>query len=122
LENFLDDTVLATEAAKNKFLKKAAKDTKSAVLKHIPRTVGKRLHSREVRLVDDVQARLVKDKIFGGERVRVRGGKHTGTLWHIVNNGTYRSKATHFMDKAIADVEAGLDANLDIALSDEFGR
>lgn len=34
-------------------------------------------------------------------RVTVGGGKITGTLWHLVDEGTYRMSATHFIDKIL---------------------
>ena len=34
-------------------------------------------------------------------RVTVGGGKLTGTLWHIVDEGTYNTDATHFIDKIL---------------------
>ena len=34
-------------------------------------------------------------------RVTVGGGKMTGTLWHLVDEGTYRMAATHFIDKIL---------------------
>lgn len=57
-------------------------------------------------MADDVIKRTITDK-YGDKIVRVRGGQATGTLWHIVNDGTYRTRATHFMDYAMdyADVE-----------------
>jgi len=120
LDSFLDGTVQAVENAKLATLKKAASDTKKAVIARMPLTNGKRRHKHRKRMVDGVQAQLVPDKIYGGKRVRVRGDRQTGSLWHILNNGTYRQQATHFLDKAMADVEAGLDATLDIALREEY--
>jgi len=120
LENFLDSTASDVEAAKNHFLKAAADKTKAAVKRHIPRTAGVRRHTGRKRMVDDIQAGLVEDKIYGGKRARVRGGRQTGALWHIANNGTHRSRGTNFMDKAMADVEGQIDSALDVALGEEF--
>lgn len=66
-------------------------------------------------MADDVIMRTVKDS-FGDEVVRVRGGTKTGTLWHIVNDGTYRSKAHHFMDKALKEAEPEMLAIIDSEL------
>ena len=122
LEDFLGGTVLSVEEAKNQFLKNAANKTKAAVHRHIPRSMGKRRHTGRKPLHQDIQAGLVDDKVYGGKRARVRGGRHTGPLWHIVDQGTRRSRGRNFMSKAMADVEGGLDAALDIALSEEFGK
>ena len=120
LEDFLDGTVLSTEKAKLNTLKKAAKDTKAAVRNRMPLTTGPRRHLKRKRMIDDIEAGLVDDKIHGGKRARVRGGRQTGPLWHILNNGTYRTRATNFINKAMADVESSLDATLDMALGEEF--
>ena len=124
LEPFLKDISTSTEAAKDKFLKRAGKETKNAVQKHIPRDISvPRRNAGRVRLVDNVTDRLVPDKDFGGKKMRVSGGKATGTLWHVVDGGgRWNRKPTNFMDKAIADVDGVLDPLLDIAMSEEFGR
>jgi len=120
LEDFLGGTILGAEAAKNHFLKDAANKAKDAVKRHIPRTVGVRRHNKRKRLVDDIQAGLVDDKIYGGKRARVRGGRHTGSIWHLVDKGTRHSRGTNFMDKAMLDIESQIDPLLDAALSEEF--
>jgi len=124
LDTFIEDISTSTEAAKDKFLKKAGKEAKHAVIKHIPRdTSTRRRNAGRVRLADDVRANLVTDKDFGGKMMRIRGGKATGTLWHLVDSGgRWNRKPTNFMDKAIADVDGVLDPLLGIALSEEFGR
>jgi len=117
---FIGDVVRVTEDSKNKFLNKMQTEAKDAVLRHIPRsayTHGRRGKER-VHLADDVESALVPDDDFGGRRVRTRGGKKTGSLWHIVSDGTYRSKANHFMDKAMGDIEKKIDAALDEAMRD----
>jgi HK97 gp10 family phage protein len=116
LEAYLNNTLQVTEDAKNKLLKKSAAKTKAAVIRYIPRSI-KPKKGRSVRMADDVQAGVVEDRIYGGKMVRVRGGKKTGTLWHIVNDGTSRNKASHFMDKALAEVESELDGMIDAAMN-----
>jgi len=120
IEDFTGKTVLEVEAAKKRFLEDAKKQGKAAVQRHIPKSVGKRRHINRKAMQKDIEARIVKDKIFGGKRTRIRGGRQTGRLWHILNDGTYRFRGTRFMDKALADMESGLDAALDAALSEEF--
>lgn len=44
------------------------------------------------------------------KRMEVGGGKETGTLWHIVNDGTYRTNATHFMDNVVNRIDAVAEA------------
>lgn len=72
-----------------------------------------------VHMADDVRISTRKDE-FGDTVVRVQGGKKTGTLWHIVNDGTYRSRPTHFMDLALNDVEAELESIVDQQLKKVF--
>ena len=121
LDKFLDDASLAAETAKIKFLKAAATVTKAAVLKHIPRTIGHRRNAVRKPMHQDIQAGLATDKKFGGKRMRVRGGRQTGRLWHILNNGAHRRNLpTHFIDKAMRDVEGEIDGLLDKALSEVF--
>lgn len=64
---------------------------------------------RNKHLYQDVVVKEDKDK-YGHKVLRVRGGSQTGTIWHIVNDGTYRTKATHFMDKIVDRAGAELDA------------
>ena len=75
---------------------------------------------RRVHMADDVRTMTKKDK-YGDIIVKVQGGKQTGTLWHIVNDGTYRSRATHFMDGALADCEAAVESAVDEELRKVFG-
>lgn len=56
----------------------------------LPVRRGKHMHQ---------DVKVSKNKKQG--RVTVGGGKLTGTLWHIVDEGTYRMNATHFIDKIL---------------------
>lgn len=40
---------------------------------------------------------------------KIQGGKKTGTLWHLVNDGNLHSTATHFMDGALARLDGDID-------------
>lgn len=75
---------------------------------------------REIHMANDVTVKIAKDK-YGYKLVKIGGGKQTGTLWHIVNDGTYRSKATHFMDKLIQESEAEVQQIIDEELRKVFG-
>lgn len=68
------------------------------------RTSDKVTRKRIKHMTDDVQIKITKDQ-FGDVIVKVQGGKSTGTLWHLVNDGTHRSDPTHFMDLALNSVE-----------------
>jgi|LSQX01.3.fsa_nt_gb HK97 gp10 family phage protein len=77
-------------------------------LKRIQRK-GKLPKARGVHMYQDV--RKVKSVKYG--YVSVGGGKKTATLWHIVNDGTYRSKARHFMERIINKIDAEADRVFD---------
>lgn len=113
-ELFLSEIVGATEEAQELYLKEAGKKLKGNIVRNLDRlrTTGNRgsrdkAGSQYKHMADDVQARVVKDK-YGGRVMRVSGGRLTGTLWHIVNDGTYRSRPTHFMDDALQQTETDL--------------
>lgn len=67
---------------------------------------------REIHMANDVVVRFTKDK-YGYRVIKVQGGKSTGTLWHIVNDGTFKNNATHFMDNAIKDSETEIQQIID---------
>lgn len=72
-------------------------------------------------MADDVVVRTGKDK-YGYRYTKVGGGKETGTLWHIVNDGTYVSDPTHFMDNAISQSENDIQQIIDEELSKTNGK
>lgn len=59
-------------------------------------------------MADDVKKTIRTNK-WGEKYVSVRGGKMTGTLWHLVNDGNLHSTPTHFMDNAIAKFDREID-------------
>lgn len=65
--------------------------------------------NRTVHMYQDV----VKTKQKKGLVAVVKGGKETGTIWHIVNDGTYRSRPHHFIDRVLNSVEGQIDKVLD---------
>lgn len=73
--------------------------------------------TREVHMSDDVVIKTGKDK-YGYRFAKVQGGKQTGTLWHLVNDGTFSTSATHFMDNAISEVES----EIEMIINQELGR
>ena len=70
-----------------------------------------------VHMRDDIKA-TVKSK-DGYAYVLIRGGKLTGYKWHMVNDGTrgpdgsVKTHATHFIDKALKQSEADIEAIID---------
>ena len=71
-----------------------------AELRRIERK-GKLSKGRLAHMHQDVIIKKAKK----GRTVHIKGGLSTGNLWHIVNDGTYRSRAHHFMDKIMPKVE-----------------
>lgn len=59
-------------------------------------------------LADDVKLSIRTDK-FGDKYAKVMGGKQTGTLWHIVNDGNLYSTPTHFLDDAMNKLDEVID-------------
>jgi len=114
LDVYLDKIVNATEKGKNKYLDLAKNETKKAIVRHMPKSKKPR---RNVRMINDVYAGKQEDKEYGGKRAIVRGKQTTGRLWHLVNDGGWKNRQpTHFMDKAISDVDAMRDSLIDKAL------
>lgn len=62
---------------------------------------GKVPERRGVHMHEDVKLRGNKSKGF----MTIGGGKMTGTLWHIVNDGTYQSTGIHFIEKALDEMD-----------------
>ena len=124
LEVFLGKLETDCKAAGEEISRKSAEVIKARMVDQLSKlktNTNTRSRSRKDSLnykhmADDVQIRTVKDE-FGGSVVKVQGGKKTGTLWHLVNDGTYRSNATHFMDKGIHEAEAEVEKIIDEGLS-----
>lgn len=114
LNDFLNKIVGESEAIKKEFLKIAGQTTKDAVVKKLGAIKDPK---HDTHMKDDVVLSITEDKEFGGKKAVIKGGKATGTKWHVVNDGTYRSKATHFMDDAIAEVDNKIETILDAVIA-----
>lgn len=101
-------------------LKKTAPKIVKAELRKIRRK-GKVSAERIKHMCNDVKAITTKDT-FGYKILKIKGGKKTGPLWHIVNDGTYRSKATHFMDKSMGAIDDVSESVIDAVMSKESKR
>lgn len=113
LEVFLQGIVMETEEGTKKFLQDSNKFMKQALIRHMKRSdyEGK----GHVHMQDDIKTSVRKDR-DGEMYASVRGGKKTGTLWHLVNDGTWGHHGSHFIDKALADYDSERDAIADAAL------
>ncbi|SHF13518.1 phage protein, HK97 gp10 family [Tissierella praeacuta DSM 18095] len=100
IEVFLNEIMGVTEEIEERFLKRAAEVVKGNIVRNLNVLRTKTNDPEHKHMADDVNYRIVKDE-YGEKVARIRGGKKTGTKWHLVNDGTYRSKATHFIDTAL---------------------
>ena len=109
-EVFLKGISAESEEAERKMLKEAGEHVKKAVVANLNRhrrTLANRYKGRPA-MADDVKVSTRKD-IDGNLSARVQGGKWTGTLWHLVNDGHLHSQPTHFMDDALKSLDGDID-------------
>ena len=59
-------------------------------------------------LADDVTISNRKDG-WGNRVANIKGGKKTGTLWHLVNDGNLYSRPTFFIDAALNNLDKSID-------------
>lgn len=65
-----------------------------------------------IHMDTDVKASIKDDK-KGSVTAVIRGGKYTGYKWHLVNNGTIKSRAIHFIEGADKKSESESDTTID---------
>lgn len=68
-----------------------------------------------VHLADDVTT-SIKDDRSGNVYAVLKGGKFTGYKWHMLENGTTTTKATHFIEKALKQTEDEINSYIDDAI------
>lgn len=114
----LQTLINASDAASDRIMKRCASVIQTRVASKLNRLrTGQSDHAH---LADDVVIKTGKDK-YGYRYAKVGGGKKTGTLWHIVNDGTYKNKATHFMDETIKESETEIQQIIDDELRRALG-
>lgn len=114
---FLRSIEFESEEIEKKMLKEAGEEVKISIVKELNRhrrVLGKRYEGRPA-MADDVKVSIRTGK-WGDRYVRVMGGKRTGTLWHLVNDGTLHTQGTHFMDRALARLDGDIDEIWDKAM------
>lgn len=116
---FLGQITTACEKTEKIILKESGQAIKRHVVDNLSAIRSKDNEDGHIHMADDVVVSTRKDE-FGYNVVRVHGGKNTGTLWHLVNDGTYKTQATHFMDNAMESAEAEIEAIIDRELGREF--
>lgn len=107
---FLKSILTESEQTERDMLKEAGEQVKEFVVANLNkhrRVLANRYKSRPA-MADDVKISTRKDR-NGNIAVRVQGGKMTGTLWHLVNDGNLHSIGIHFMDGALARLDGNID-------------
>jgi len=110
LEAYLSSIVQDSELTEKEMLKEVGEKVKGYVVQNLNkhrRVLAIRYKGRPA-MADDVKVSNRASK-WGGRNVKVMGGKMTGTLWHLVNDGNLHSTPTHFMDGAIARLDGDID-------------
>lgn len=105
LEAYLLGMVEDAERTEKEMLQEAAEQVKDNVVSELNkhrRAIDERYKGRPA-MADDVKIRKPKGT------VKIQGGKMTGTLWHLVNDGNLHSIATHFMDNALKRLDQDID-------------
>ena len=109
-EVFLKGISAESEDTEKKMLKEAGEHVKKDVVANLNkhrRVLAKRYKGRPA-MADDVKISIRKDK-DGNLAAKVQGGKRTGTLWHLVNDGHLHAMPTHFMDNALKSLDNDID-------------
>lgn len=107
---FLNEITIDSEQAERDMLREAGEQVKEYVVANLNkhrRALAIRYKGRPA-MADDVKISIRKAK-WGGSYARVTGGKMTGTLWHLVNDGNLHSTPTHFMDGALSKLDSDID-------------
>lgn len=113
-EVFMAGIMAESEEVERKMLKEAGEQVKERVIANLNRhrrAVDKRYKGRPA-MADDVKVSTRRDR-SGNLATRVKGGKMTGTLWHLLNDGTLHTQPTHFMDNALRLLDDSIDDTWD---------
>lgn len=105
LEAYLSSITKDSERTEKEILEEAGEKVKEFIVANLNkhrRTLAVRYKGRPA-MADDVKVTKSKGK------VKISGGKMTGTLWHLVNDGNLHSSPTHFMDGALARLDGSID-------------
>jgi HK97 gp10 family phage protein len=109
----IEDVAQSMYNQRGKIVRDCAKVVNVAVVKNMPESdINKPLYQH---MKTDVKIKIKDDK--EGEVVAIiGGGRKTAYKWHLVDNGTSDTPASHFTDKAMTEAESGIDAVLDSAI------
>lgn len=107
---FLSEIIVDSEEVEKKMLEEAGEKVKEFVVANLNkhrRVLANRYKGRPA-MADDVKV-SVRLNQYGYRVARIGGGKMTGTLWHLVNDGTLHTFGTHFMDGALARLDGTIE-------------
>lgn len=110
LEAYLTSIEQDSEKTEKEMLKEAGEKVKEFIVANLNRhrrVLAVRYKGRPA-MADDVKISIRTGK-WGYRSAKIMGGKMTGTLWHLVNDGNLHSTPTHFMDGALARLDGDID-------------
>ena len=110
LDVYLSSIEKDSEKTEKEMLKEAGEKVKEYIVANLNRhrrVLAVRYKGRPA-MADDVKVYRRTNK-WGDKYTKVQGGKMTGTLWHLVNDGNLHSTPTHFMDGALARLDGDID-------------
>jgi len=110
LEVYLSSIIKESEESEKGMLRDAGEKVKEAIVKNLNkhrRILSVRYKDRPA-MADDVKVSIRTEK-WGNKSAKVMGGKMTGTLWHLVNDGHLHAMPTHFMDSAMTKLDGDID-------------
>jgi len=108
LDVFLRGIEIESEELGKSMLKVVGNKAKELVIANLEKHRRVSAVRHKPALADDVKLSIRTDK-FGEKYAKVMGGKQTGTLWHIVNDGNLHSRPTHFLDNAMKKIDESID-------------
>lgn len=105
LEAYLNGVLRDSEQTQDEALRQAGNEVKTYIVRELNRhrrTLAKRYKGRPA-MADDVVMNVKNGT------AKISGGKKTGTLWHIVNDGNLHSRPLFFMDGALTQMDGNID-------------
>ena len=108
LDVFLRGIEIESEELGKSMLKVVGNKAKELVIANLEKHRRVLAVRHKPALADDVKLSIRTDR-FGEKYAKVMGGKQTGTLWHIVNDGNLHSRPTHFLDNAMKKIDESID-------------
>ena len=108
LQIYLSQIAKDAEKTEREMLEEAGDQLREYVVANLNKHRRSLKKRYRVAMADDVK-RTIRTNKWGRKYVSVRGGKKTGTLWHIVNDGHLHSIGIHFMDGALARLDGTMD-------------